>query len=85
MDAVAARRFPNVTYVRIECLVRWSGKETCVLSPTTAKRAVSFITSFFKLEDFFIGGIDRSDPEEPVESVGYFPKHCVSPDKHHEE
>ena len=84
LDVVAARRFPNATYVRIECLIRWDDKETCILSATTARRAVPFLTRFFKLEEGFIGGIDKLDPEEPGESFGYSPKHCVSPDDHDE-
>ena len=58
LDAVAARRFPNVTGVAIKCLTRWDDRETCILSPTTAKRAVPFLMSFSKLKGFFIGGID---------------------------
>ena len=84
LDAVAARRFPNVTYVRIDCLTRWDDKETCVLSATTAKRAVPFLTSFLKLKEFFIGSTDKLDPDEPHRMFGYFPEHCVSPDNHEE-
>ena len=84
LDAVAARRFPNVTGVAIKCLTRWDDRETCILSPTTAKRAVPFLMSFSKLKGFFIGGIDKPDPEEPDYLFGYSPKHCVSPDDHEE-
>ena len=79
LDAVAARRFPNVKYVRIECLTRWDDKETCILSATTARRAVPFLIGFSKLKGFFIGG---NNPDPEVSGFGYSPKHCVFPDDH---
>ena len=84
LDVVAARRFPNVEYVQIQCLVRWPDKETCVLVRETTKRAVPFLSAFANLEEFYLGGNDTPDPEHSDQFYGYSPQHCKHPVTHKE-
>ena len=83
LDVVAARRFSNVDYVQIKCLVRWPDKETCELVEETTKRAVPFLTAFMNLKEFYLGGNDKPDPDSR-RTHGYSPQHCKHPITHKE-
>ena len=79
LDVVAARRFSSVVFVEIKCLVSWPDLDTCVLSPETATNLVPFLSSFPKLDKFFIADYDAREVNGEFRQ-GYCPRYCITYD-----
>ena len=82
LDARVARVFPNVLIIGIYCLLRETGEAgetTTALIPETTSRIVPFLTSFPKLEQCYVFGLDTDR-----RCIEYCMTKCSGPRKHNE-
>ena len=84
----AARRFANTEEVNVFCLVQGTGDidqygdESIALSVETLESIPTFLTSFAKLKEAFLGGMALEQGQ--MNPTTYFDSICTGPDNHEE-